>query len=129
MTTSTAAARGTLLRRPLLLGGVVTVLALLGIAWVARDSLRRVLLPRPLDVCPAILPPPVSCTPHAHVLAAAVAASVVVVALAVLAVVVRTGRPAPLVGAVLGALAVVGALAVGYVAIWPFPTPTGWLPT
>ncbi|MDC7120102.1 hypothetical protein OMK64_00960 [Cellulomonas fimi] len=124
--TTTAPVR---VRRPLRVGGVVALASLLGIAWVARDSLRRVLLPSPSDVCPAMLPPPVSCMPDAHVLVAALAAGAVVVVLAVLAAVVRARRPAPVVRTVLTALAVVGALAVGYVAIWPFPPPTGWLPS
>lgn len=129
MTTQTTTAPDVRVRRPLLVGGVVTVASLLGIAWVARDSVRRVLFPRPFDACPAILPAPVSCMPEAHVLVAVLTAGAVVVVLAVLAAVVRARCPAPVVRTVLTALAVVGALAVGYVAVWPFPTPTGWLPT
>ncbi|QHT54748.1 hypothetical protein GXP71_00625 [Cellulomonas sp. H30R-01] len=128
MTTPTTTAPEVRVRRPLLVGGAVTAVSLLGIAWVARDSLRRVLLPRPSDACPAMLPVPVSCMPEAHVLVAALTAGTVVVVLAVLAAVVRARFPAPVVRTVLAALTVVGALAVGYVAVWPFPTPTGWLP-
>lgn len=128
MTTSTTAAPRLRARGPLVVGGLVAVAALLGIAWVTRDSLRRVLFPSPLDACALVLPAPVSCTPEAHVLAAGVAAAVVLVVLVVLAAVVRAGCPAPVVRTLVAALAVVGALAIGYVAIWPFPEPTWWLP-
>lgn len=129
MTTPTTTAPDVRIRRPLLLGGLVTVASVLGIAWVARDSLRRVLFPRPSDLCPAMLPPPVSCMPETHVLVAALAAGTVVVVLAVLAAVVRAHCPASVVMTVLTVLAVVGALAVAYVAVWPFPPSTAWLRT
>ncbi|GCE75784.1 hypothetical protein [Cellulomonas biazotea] len=115
-------------RAALVTGALVAAVALAGVAWAARESIRRVVAPRELDACPAILPPPASCLPHAHVVAAAGTALAVVAVLGLLVLAARLRRAPALVLGLLGALVVVGVLGVAYVSVWPFPTPMGWLP-
>ena len=80
---------------PIALGAAVVALCLTSLWWSVRGSLDTLIDPPALRVCPAIYPAPAECTPEWHVVVAAVGATAVLLAYAVVVVLsLRTRRPA-----------------------------------
>ncbi len=94
---------------PIALGAAVVAACLTSLWWSVRWSLDTLVDPPELRVCPAIYPAPAECTPEWHVGVAAVGATAVLLAYAVVVVLSLRTRRAAVTYLALAALVVVAA--------------------